>query len=77
MLLTHIWSCRDTVSRRHTSTLMATSCLRPTFLSSRCGLWMRQCSRMVLTTRSAAWGESETGTEDETSPVVDIETVML
>ena len=25
--------------------------------SSQCGLWMRQCSRMGLATRSAAWGE--------------------
>ena len=57
MSLTHMWSCRDTVSRRRTGALMATSCLRPKFLSSRCGLWIRQCSRMVLATRSAAWGE--------------------
>ena len=27
---------------------MATSCFGPRFLSSRCGLQMRQCSRMVL-----------------------------
>ena len=36
---------------------MATSCPRPRFLSSRYGLWMRQCSRMVLDTHSAVWGE--------------------
>ena len=34
MSLPHMSSCRDTVSRRHTGTLMATSCLRPRFLSS-------------------------------------------
>ena len=54
MSLTHKRSCRDTVSRRRTGSLKATSCLRPRFLSSQCGLWMRQCSRMVLATRSAA-----------------------
>ena len=57
MSLKHMWSCRDTVSRRRTSSQMATSCLRPRFLSSRCGLWMRQCNRMVLATRSAVLGE--------------------
>ena len=36
--VTHMQSCRDTVSRRCTGTLMATSCLRPRFLSFRCGL---------------------------------------
>ena len=55
MSLTPTRSCRDTVSKW--CPLMATSCLRPRFLSSRCGLWTRQCSRMVLVTRSAAWGE--------------------
>ena len=54
---THLRSCRDTVSRRHTGTLMANSCLRPRLLSSRCGLWIRQCSRMVLATHSAVLGE--------------------
>ena len=57
MSLTHIWSCRDTVSRRRTGSLMATPCLRPRFLNSRCGLWMRHCNRMVLATRSAVLGE--------------------
>ena len=38
MSLTHTRSCRDTVSRRRTSTLMATSYFRPRFLKSRCGL---------------------------------------
>ena len=36
---------------------MASSCLMAQFLSSQCGLQMRQYSRMVLATHLAVWGE--------------------
>ena len=56
---THATHTHPTLQRycEQEATLMATSCLRPKSLSSQCGLWMRQCSRMGLATHTAAWGE--------------------